>query len=299
MHTRHMRSVQTHADSQVYSLHPDTGEIYAHMGRDFVVSDSDAWAMAMLSAIQTRHVLSALQFTGVTPQLNENILLADLQRMLWLRLLALDYLGVQVSIPACVMVVSVCALSSRAIAMSQVVVETGLGLGVFAGDKIGVGARVRGLSARALWMVLDEERQLRHGARADESAQTSPWHWRKRAFRNIQCIILALPLFGPLFARSNYHFFEAEFSRHADNGGCPVWVVDNDMHALALKCAAHGFSVSELNPADSHGVFGEYWQNRGPGTEEKLALTTLGLLTQHHACNPYVTDTTRHHIITM
>ena len=182
---------------------------------------------------------------------------------------------------------------------SKVVVETGLGLGVFAGDKIGVGARVRALSARALRLVLEEEGQLRHGVKADENARPSSRHWCKRAFRNIQCIILALPLFGPLFTRSNYHFFKEEFSRRAANTGCPVWVVDNDMHAIALTCAGHGFSVSELNPADSHGVFGEYWQNRGPGTEEKLALTTLGLLTQHHACNPYVTDVARHHVIKM
>ena len=175
------------------------------------------------------------------------------------------------------------------------VVETGLGLGVFAGDKIGVGARVRALSARALRLVLCEERGLRHGgASAGDSER-----WRKRAFRNIECVVLALPLFGPHFQRSNYHFFQQEFSARAVDGGCPVWLVDNDMHALALQCAALGFSVSELNPADSHGVFGEYWQNRGPGTEEKLALTTLGLLTQHHACNPHVLSRSNHHIIEM
>ena len=35
-------SINVH-DSQVYSLHPDTGEIYAHMGRDFVVGDSNVF----------------------------------------------------------------------------------------------------------------------------------------------------------------------------------------------------------------------------------------------------------------
>ncbi|CAF4186982.1 unnamed protein product, partial [Adineta steineri] len=48
---------------------------------------------------------------------------------------------------------------------------------------------------------------------------------------------------------------------------------------------------------DSHGVFGEYWQNRGPAVEEKLALTTLGLLVQHHLINPYVLDLNHYHLI--
>lgn len=47
------------------------------------------------------------------------------------------------------------------------------------------------------------------------------------------------------------------------------------MHKLA-RTAAKYFKTSELNPADSHNIFGEYWQNLGPGTEEKLALTTAG-----------------------
>jgi len=69
----------------------------------------------------------------------------------------------------------------------------------------------------------------------------------------------------------------------------PVLILDNDMHKICRACAKY-FPSSELNPADSHGVFGEYWQNRGPGTEEKLALTTGGLLTQHHIVNPFVLD---------
>jgi hypothetical protein len=62
------------------------------------------------------------------------------------------------------------------------------------------------------------------------------------------------------------------------------------MHRLTVAIARKNFRVSELNPADSHGVFGEYWQNRGPAVEEKLALTTVGLLVQHHLINPYVLD---------
>jgi len=72
-------------------------------------------------------------------------------------------------------------------------------------------------------------------------------------------------------------------------GVLPVLILDNDMHKICRACAKY-FPSSELNPADSHGVFGEYWQNRGPGTEEKLALTTGGLLTQHHIVNPFVLD---------
>ncbi|CAF5051995.1 unnamed protein product, partial [Rotaria sp. Silwood1] len=48
---------------------------------------------------------------------------------------------------------------------------------------------------------------------------------------------------------------------------------------------------------DSHGVFGEYWQNRGPAVEEKLALTTMGLLVQHHLINPDVLDPNHYHLI--
>jgi hypothetical protein len=69
------------------------------------------------------------------------------------------------------------------------------------------------------------------------------------------------------------------------------------MHRLTVAIARQGFIVSELNPADSHGVFGEYWQNRGPAVEEKLALTTLGLLVQHHLINPHVLNSNHYHLI--
>jgi len=71
------------------------------------------------------------------------------------------------------------------------------------------------------------------------------------------------------------------------------------MHRLTVAIARYGFVVSELNPADSHGVFGEYWQNRGPAVEEKLALTTLGLLVQHHLINPEVINTDNYRLLTL
>jgi hypothetical protein len=69
------------------------------------------------------------------------------------------------------------------------------------------------------------------------------------------------------------------------------------MHRLTVAIARRGFTVSELNPADSHGVFGEYWQNRGPAVEEKLALTTVGLLVQHHLINTNVLDPNNYHLL--
>ncbi|CAF3648930.1 unnamed protein product [Rotaria sordida] len=89
----------------------------------------------------------------------------------------------------------------------------------------------------------------------------------------------------PKFRDSKYH------------GPIPVLIADHDMHELTVAIALQGFRVSQLNPADSHGVFGEYWQNHGPAVEEKLALTTLGLLVQHHLINPSVLDKSKYHII--
>merc|ERR1712118_208312 len=87
-------------------------------------------------------------------------------------------------------------------------------------------------------------------------------------FKNIKLIVLSLPIFR---LRDNYDFFVAAFEGSAYKGRTPVLIMDQDMHAIALAAAGAGFTVGELNPADSHGVFGEYWQNLGPGTEEKLA----------------------------
>ncbi|KAH3756505.1 DNA mismatch repair protein MutS [Pelomyxa schiedti] len=150
----------------------------------------------------------------------------------------------------------------------QVAVEVAVGLGVFAGDALGIAEQVRELSATAYRDVLQEN-----------------------TYPGLLLVILALPIFR---ARDNYFFFEKAFATYT--GAVPVLIVDQDMHKVARVCAvkngAKRFITSELNPGDSHGVFGEYWENFGPGTEEKLALTTLGLLTQHHAVNPRVLDPT-------
>ncbi|HXF29119.1 MAG TPA: hypothetical protein VN457_04655, partial [Chlamydiales bacterium] len=69
--------------------------------------------------------------TKVAAKLDEKKLLADLKKMALLRLKAQDALGI------------------------EVVVETGIGLGVFAGDAIGIGKQVREISARALKEVLE------------------------------------------------------------------------------------------------------------------------------------------------
>mmetsp|Transcript_47242 Transcript_47242/g.106116 ORF Transcript_47242/g.106116 Transcript_47242/m.106116 type:complete len:380 (+) Transcript_47242:3-1142(+) len=182
------------------------------------------------------------ELSGKLAQLNVAKTLQDLKRMCRLRLKAQDDLGI------------------------QVVVEVGLGLGVFAGDALGIGSTVRHLSALAMQRVLQEE-----------------------SFKCIRLVVLSLPIFH---GGDNYEYYEKVFTRDKEpySGSIPVLLMDQDMHAIALAAAGAGFTVGELNPADSHGVFGEYWQNFGPGTEEKLALTTCGLLTQHHAVNPHVLD---------
>ncbi|CAF4404235.1 unnamed protein product, partial [Adineta steineri] len=155
----------------------------------------------------------------------------------------------------------------------QIVVETGIGLGVFAGKNIGIDGIVRALSAKAIRTVLEQEGPN---------------------YEHIRGIVFALPIFDSdlrIGRREDvYQAFVDEFDQSKYNGCIPVLIADQDMHRLTVVIAHGGFNVSELNPADSHGVFGEYWQNRGPAVEEKLALTTLGLLVQHHLINPYVLD---------
>ncbi|CAF1438574.1 unnamed protein product [Adineta steineri] len=182
-------------------------------------------------------------------ELDEDRLLTDLIRMARLRLYACDKEKV------------------------QIVVETGIGLGVFAGKSIGIDAVVRALSAKAIRTVLEQEGPN---------------------YEHIRGIVFALPIFDSdlrIGRREDvYQAFVDEFDQSKYNGCIPVLIADQDMHRLTVVIAHGGFNVSELNPADSHGVFGEYWQNRGPAVEEKLALTTLGLLVQHHLINPYVLD---------
>jgi hypothetical protein len=197
-----------------------------------------------------------LKKCGASGELHETRLLTDLMYMARLRLRACDEEGV------------------------QIVVETGIGLGVFSGTHIGVDAKVRVTSAIAIRQVLEEDGS---------------------SYKNIRAIVFALPIFNK--ARSDhrvhdtFHDFVEQFHEPLYNGPIPVLIADQDMHRLTVAIARRGFIVSELNPADSHGVFGEYWQNRGPAVEEKLALTTVGLLVQHHLINPYVLDPNNYRLI--
>ncbi|CAF4688932.1 unnamed protein product [Rotaria sp. Silwood1] len=189
-------------------------------------------------------------------KLDKDRLLTDLIRMARLRLRACEYERV------------------------QVVVETGIGLGVFAGTTIGIDETVRSLSASAIRQVLEEDGPT---------------------YQNIRAVVFALPIFGVSYRngkrQDTYQAFVDEFTQSNYKGPIPVLIADQDMHRLTVAIARNGFNVSELNPADSHGVFGEYWQNRGPAVEEKLALTTVGLLAQHHLINPDVLDPNHYHLI--
>ncbi len=177
-------------------------------------------------------------------ELHESRLLKDLILMAKLRLRACDAEGV------------------------QIVVETGIGLGVFAGEKIGIAEKVQITSAVAIRAVLEEDGS---------------------SYKNIRAIVFALPIIDEdnKNRRTSNPFsdFAEQFEKPEYKGSIPVLIADQDMHRLTVAIARRGFVVSQLNPADSHGVFGEYWQNRGPAVEEKLALTTLGLLVQHHLIN--------------
>ncbi|CAF5038975.1 unnamed protein product, partial [Rotaria sp. Silwood1] len=155
-----------------------------------------------------------------------------------------------------------------------------IGLGVFSGEDIGVDETVQITSAIAIRAVLEQD---------------GP------SYKNIRGIIFALPIIdvdknfistGDTFSEFIEHFQEPPY-----NGPIPVMIADQDMHRLTVAIARRGFIVSELNPADSHGVFGEYWQNRGPAVEEKLALTTVGLLVQHHLINKEVLNENNYYII--
>ena len=160
----------------------------------------------------------------------------------------------------------------------QIVVETGIGLGVFSGERIGISEQVQITSALAIRSVLEED---------------------GLHYKNIRAIIFALPIIDPDHnegAHNPFNVFAEQFQEPMYKGRIPVLIADQDMHRLTVAIARCGFTVSQLNPADSHGVFGEYWQNRGPAVEEKLALTTLGLLVQHHLINPNVLDSRNYKI---
>ncbi|CAF0763715.1 unnamed protein product [Adineta steineri] len=198
----------------------------------------------------------ALKRGGPSGILYQDRLLRDLTYMARLRLRACDEEGV------------------------QVVVETGIGLGVFSGKHIGVDTIVRTASAVAIRRVLEED---------------GP------SYKNIRAVVFALPIFDKKRSGrrtdDTFDSFVHEFQEPQYTGLIPVLIADQDMHRLTVAIARAGLIASELNPADSHGVFGEYWQNRGPAVEEKLALTTVGLLVQHHLINPHVQNTNNYYII--
>ena len=128
-----------------------------------------------------------------------------------------------------------------------IVVETGIGLGVFSGRQLGIEHKIQTASALAIRAVLEED---------------GP------SYKHIRAVIFALPIFHSdrnypgvesCFDVFTHHFLEPKYK-----GRIPVLIADQDMHRLTVAIAKRGFIVSELNPADSHGVFGEYWQNYGP-----------------------------------
>ncbi|CAF1325715.1 unnamed protein product [Rotaria sordida] len=162
----------------------------------------------------------------------------------------------------------------------QIIVETGIGLGVFSGSHIGIDAKVRALSAEAIRIALEQDGPL---------------------YKNIRAIVFALPIFNKNKSKDHhldaFNDFVNEFRRVQYNGPIPVLIIDQDMHRVTVAIARHGFTVAEVNPADSYGVFGSYWQNPGQSVQGKLALTTVGLLVQHHLINPFVLDTNNYHLL--
>ncbi|CAF5151094.1 unnamed protein product, partial [Rotaria sp. Silwood1] len=91
----------------------------------------------------------------------------------------------------------------------QVVVETGIGLGVFAGKAIGIDETVRALSARAIRQVLEED---------------------GRTYRNICAVVFALPIFGVDYRngkrQDTYQAFVDEFNESNYQGSIPVLIAD-------------------------------------------------------------------------
>jgi hypothetical protein len=88
-----------------------------------------------------------------------------------------------------------------------------------------------------------------------------------------------------------------EFHKSQYNGPIPVLIADQDVHRLTVAIARYGFIVSELCPANAYNIFGGNWQQREPHLEEKIALTTIGLLVQHHLINPEILNLSKYHFI--
>ena len=193
---------------------------------------------------------------GRPVKLNEDRILASLKRMAWLRLKACDKEGV------------------------QIVIETGLRLGMSAGYKLEIDKKIREFTAKALRTVLQQ-----YGS----------------SYENIRAVIFALPI--PNKAQSNQHTsntfeeFVNEFQKSQYNGPIPVFIADQDVHRLTVDMARYGFIVSELCPANSYNMFGGSWQQRESHLEERMALTTMGLLIQHHLSNPEALKRSKYHFI--
>jgi hypothetical protein len=162
----------------------------------------------------------------------------------------------------------------------QIVIETGIGLGASAVNNIGIDEKLRALSAEAIRTVLQQ-----YGS----------------SYKNIRAIVFALPIFNKTKSnqqiRHTFDDFVDEFNKAKYNGPIPVLIADQDMHRLTVAIARYGLIVSELSPVDSHSVFGGYWQNREPNVEEKVALTTMGLLVQHHLSNLEILNLNKYHFL--
>jgi hypothetical protein len=79
---------------------------------------------------------------------------------------------------------------------------------------------------------------------------------------------------------NTFEDFVNEFQKSQYNGPIPVLIADQDVHRLTIDITGYGLNVSELCPANSYNIFGGYWQQDEPHLEEKIALTTIGLLVQ-------------------
>ena len=158
----------------------------------------------------------------------------------------------------------------------QIVVETGLG--VSAGGDIGIDGRIHAFSAEALRTVLQQYGSL---------------------YKNIRAIVCALPIPGKSQSNQQMHSafddFVNEFQKSKYNGPIPVLIADQDVHQLTVDIARYGLIVSQLCPTNSYSIFGGYWQQGEAHLEEKIALTTLGLLVQHHLSNPEILNPTKYH----
>ncbi|CAF1653388.1 unnamed protein product, partial [Adineta ricciae] len=127
----------------------------------------------------------ALRRSGKQAELHQKRVFDDLKRMTRLRLRACDEEGV------------------------QIVVETGIGLGVFSGRQLGIDSIVRQLSARAVQEVLEKD---------------GP------SYKNIQAVVFALPVFEIAtpsgFIYDTFQSFTDQFTNYPYQGRIPVFIAD-------------------------------------------------------------------------